>query len=347
MAQLDLDRLKKELTPEEVIKIIQYFVPELRYETYPTFIMLPTVCHNEYSEVASMKLYYYFNTNLFHCYTECDGSFDIYELVKKMLELRSLPSNFYEVLNVITRFTDVEFTMTQKYTSVLEKYEERGTSIEFKEHDPKVLGMFHKLYYGPWIDEGISYKSMDKYGVRFSIAKNQVIIPHWDMDGALIGIRVRNLDRIEILKGNKYMPARIEGQWYSHPVSYTLYGLHQTRYQIAGTKTAFLFEGEKSVMKCDSWYGDSNIAVATCGNRINKFQIGLLQELGVQNVVICYDKMDHEDYFYQLTAQAEKYKQYMNFSFIYDRGNKLDNKEAPVDKGQEIFEELLKERVIV
>ena len=103
-------------------------------------------------------------------------------------------------------------------------------------------------------------------------------------------------------------------------------------------------------MICDSWYGEDNIAVATCGNKLNKIQLNQLRKLGVQHVVLCYDRMNNDmsgNYFRQLLSICEKYKNYMSFSFIYDRKGVLDYKAAPVDSGKEVFEQLLSERVMV
>lgn len=103
-------------------------------------------------------------------------------------------------------------------------------------------------------------------------------------------------------------------------------------------------------MICDSWYGDNNISVATCGNRLNKIQLNQLRKLGVRHVVLCYDRMNEDissDYFQQLLSICNKYKNYMDFSFIYDRNHLLEYKAAPVDSGKAIFEQLLNERVIV
>ena len=44
---------------------------------------------------------------------------------------------------------------------------------------------------------------------------------------------------------------------------------------------------------------------------------------------------------------CEKYKNYANFSFIFDRNGLLDLKDSPVDKGKEVFQKLYESRVIV
>lgn len=123
---IDYDKIKEELEPDDIIKIIQHFIPDLNYEenTSNGCLILPTICHNLEQEDGSKKLYYYFNTHLFHCYTHC-GSFDIYELVKKMLELRSLPNDFTSVFNVISKYSDVFFEKVESadsYKSISDRY---------------------------------------------------------------------------------------------------------------------------------------------------------------------------------------------------------------------------------
>ena len=44
-------------------------------------IMSQTICHAGHSH----KLYYYNNTKLFRCYTDCSSTFDIFELVCKVM----------------------------------------------------------------------------------------------------------------------------------------------------------------------------------------------------------------------------------------------------------------------
>ena len=72
--KVDLDELKKQLDSNEIINIIKTLVPDLRYEETNSYLILPTICHNKNSEDASMKLYYYFNTHLFFCYTNIFNS---------------------------------------------------------------------------------------------------------------------------------------------------------------------------------------------------------------------------------------------------------------------------------
>lgn len=349
---MDLDKLKNELDTQDIVNILQVFYKPIPFEEKGDILIFPTICHNSNIEEASMKLYYYDNTKLFHCYTECQSSFDIYELVKKILNNKRMNSDFPNVIDIIQNNSKVHLSFNDAdkcYTSVLEKYKKTRTEVLLPEYDPKVLNCF--IDYKPieWLKDGLTPESMEKYLIRYSVAKEQIIIPHLDINGILVGIRVRNLRPEEIALG-KYMPARIEGKIYSHPLSCNLYGLYYNRNAIEQTKTVWLFEGEKSVIICDGWYGNESLAVATCGNKVNKIQLELLQSLGVRNIVLCYDRMNEDEssrYFYQLFDTCRAYQNYFNFSFIYDSEHILEYKAAPVDQGRETFEHLMRKRVIV
>lgn len=337
---------------QDIVNILQFFFNPIPFEEKGDLLIFPTICHNHNIEEASMKLYYYNNTKLFHCYTECQSSFDIYELVKKILENRNGNTDFNNILAIIKNHSKINLNYNEAdecYTSVLEKYKKSRVDIKLPEYDPIVLNCFSTYKPKEWLEDGLQPASMDKYLIRYSIAKEQIIIPHLDINGTLVGIRVRNLLPEDIEMG-KYMPARIQGKIYSHPLSCNLYGIYYNQKAIAENKTAWLFEGEKSVILCDGWYGENSLAVATCGNKVNKVQLEILQSLGVRNIVICYDRMNEDEksnYFYQLFDTCRAYRNYFNFSFIYDSEHLLEYKAAPVDYGREIFEYLMRKRVSI
>lgn len=355
MRKQELDSLKESFDNEDILNIIQSFYPDIPYMETSFGLIFPTICHNADYTDGSMKLYYYSNTHLFHCYTRCQASFDIYELVQKISDNLGYGWDFSTIFARISNCVKTAFCWYEAddaYVSVLPKYEKQKTVVVLPRYDEKVLNAFNADYKPiEWLNDHITPWSMDRYNIRFSIANNQIIIPHYDIDGILVGIRVRNLNPWDIEMG-KYMPARIEGKMYSHPLSANLYGIHRTNHAIQKQKTAYLFEGEKSVLLMDGWYGDESVAVATCGNKVNKLQLQLLQRLGVQNIVLCYDRMNDKptfehSYFHDLYDICRAYKNYFNFSFIYDSEGLLQYKAAPVDYGREIFEYLLRKRVII
>ena len=52
---IDYDKIKEELEPDDIIKIIQHFIPDLNYEenTSNGCLILPTICHNLEQEDGS------------------------------------------------------------------------------------------------------------------------------------------------------------------------------------------------------------------------------------------------------------------------------------------------------
>ena len=106
---------------------------------------------------------------------------------------------------------------------------------------------------------------------------------------------------------------------------------------------------EKSVLKMESLDRD-NCSVAVCGSSLNKYHVDILRkQCDPSEYIICFVKEDDTDgkYFNKLIKMCQKYNNYGQFSFIYDFKNRLNLKDSPIDKGSTIFEELLKERVVV
>ena len=48
----------------------------------------------------------------------------------------------------------------------------------------------------PWLDEGISKETLLKYRIKYDSTINAIIIPNFDHDGELIGIRGRFLEKM-------------------------------------------------------------------------------------------------------------------------------------------------------
>ena len=94
-----------------------------------------------------------------------------------------------------------------------------------------------------------------------------------------------------------------------------------------------------------------NCSAAVCGSNFNKYQLNILMKFcAPSEIVICFDKEElpgEEKYFNKLWNICQKYKQYCNFSFVYDREGLLNLKDSPTDKGEEVFLQLLKKRVKV
>lgn len=324
-----------------------------RYDDKGDFVIFPTICHNLESSEASMKLYFYKKNKMFVCYTEC-GSMSIFKFLRTYYEERQIEydwyQDIYEVVCNCSSFKQKEGFIKPVYKSLKERYSVVRKEVQLPEYSPNVLDCFIKYYPPEWLNDGISKLTMDKFNIFYSISQNKIIIPHYDIDGRLVGIRGRALNEWEVENVGKYAPIRIENTWYKHPLSMNLYGLNVNRKNIQAHGVCFLFESEKAVMQMEGFHLP-NCSVAVCGSNFNKYQLNILMKTcAPHEIIICFDKEElpgEDKYFNKLWNICQKYKNYCNFSFIYDRDGLLDLKDSPTDKGEEIFIKLVGKRVIV
>ena len=348
---IDYQEIVEQLDDNKVMKLLDKL--DVPYVDRGDYLLLPTVCHNESVDDASWKLYYYKNTHIFYCYTECGGQ-SIFTFLKHYYETRNITYDWfidiYELIRSCSYFTE-ENSNPDCYRAVRDSYTNQKERRDLPSYPNEIMEAFIKYYPIEWLTDGISKEAMDKYNIRYSPSQNKIIIPHYDVNGRLIGIRGRALNQEDIENWGKYMPIQLESKWYSHPLSLNLYGLNQTKENISALGVAYLFEAEKSVLQMES-FDIPNCAAAVCGSKLNKYALDILvRTCHPREIVICFDNEElskHDDeYFNKLYSMCSKYKIYSDFSFIYDKEGLLKLKDSPSDRGQEVFEKLLKERVRV
>ena len=349
---MDYEEIISNLDVDSVISMMEKLGAD-RHSDRGAYVVFPTICHNIDASEASMKLYFYKDTKLFVCYTEC-GNMSIFKFLKHYYETRQIEydwyQDIYEVVRDCSNFKGVDGFVVEKYKSLRNRYEVKRKEKELPQYMPHVLDCFVQTYPQEWLDDGISKKTMDRFNISYSISQNKIIIPHYDILGRLVGIRGRALNDWEVENIGKYAPIQVEGIWYKHPLSMNLYGLDRTYMNIRRNGVCYLFESEKSVLQMDG-FSIPNCSAAVCGSNFNKYQLNILMKFcAPSEIVICFDKEElpgEEKYFNKLWNICQKYKQYCNFSFIYDREGLLNLKDSPTDKGEEIFLQLLKKRVRV
>lgn len=348
--------LREEMSDESIKDILGQFNVQ-PFDENETFIVFPTCCHN--LEGGSPKLYYYKNTHLFHCYTECGESFDIFHLLVKMMKLRGKDINLHEAVILCDCDSDEEIDYNRseqedyKYMIQLERMVTSDELPPIPIYDKSVLNNFSFNENGlkSWNNEGISYESMKKFRILYDTINNCVVIPNYDIDGNLIGIRGRFLDEDVARKYGKYRPITINGVCYKHPTGRSLYGLYENQNNIKKKQTVIIAEGEKFVLHFEDYF-NSNIAVASLGKNITQTHIQLLQSCNVKRVILAYDA-DYETE-EQLKEKRIEYckignilKKYFNVSILLDWDLKLPYKSSPIEGGKDYFEKLLKERLVL
>lgn len=349
---MDYEEIISNLEIDSVIHLLTELGAD-RYEDRGSHIVFPTVCHNIDSSEASMKLYFYKDTKLFVCYTEC-GNMSIFKFLRHYYETRQIAydwfQDIYEVVCDCANFKSKDEFIRPAYKSLKERYEIKRKEKQLPEFSANVMGCFIKTYPEEWLADGINPQTMDKFNIMYSISQNKIIIPHYDVDGRLVGIRGRALNDWEIENVGKYTPIKVEQTWYKHPLSMNLYGLNITKENIRRQSICFLVESEKAVMQMDG-FNMPNCSAAICGSNFNKYQLNiLLKACAPTEIVLCLDKEElpgEDKYFNKLWSICKKYENYCKFSFIYDREGLLELKESPTDRGEEVFLKLLEKRVKV
>lgn len=346
--------LRDQLSDGQIKDILAQFNVEPVNET-ENFIVFPTCCHN--LEGGSPKLFYYKNTKLFKCYTQCNEMFDIFTLLVKMYALRDQEITLRQAVSIAgldnSDVPDVNKSYILedlKYMNMLNTTSVPNTEeLGLKTYDKKIVNTYLVTQEGckPWIDEGIGWEQIIKFNIRYDVSNNAIIIPNYDYDGNLIGVRGRFLDPNAKAK---YAPIWYNRQCLSHPTGKSLYGIYENHKTIEEKKMVILFEGEKSVLKFGTYYPNSNVALATLGKNITREHIQLLLKMGVKRVVLAYDA-DYETYD-ELEEKKKEYLKlatiltpYFNVSILLDYDLELSYKDSPVDKGKEVFDRILKERI--
>lgn len=365
---LDKDTILEKIETEHVLT----FMAELG--EYPHSInkekgeiWFKTICHGG----DSHKLCYFESSKTFYCYTNC-GFLSIFDFLKTAMNI-----DFYATLVLIAEKIGINnrvgfnSNISNKYTNEIR---EINTYIEMrkqKKHinmllpsiEPKILDYFeNNVFYQGWIDEGISIETMFKHNIRWFETEKAIIIPHLDFNGNIVGIRRRSL--LEENIKNKYMPLILgsgnDKMTYSHSLNFNLYGLYENIQAIQNIKKIFITEGEKSVLLSSDFYGDNNFTVATCGFNISKWHRDMILSLGVEEVIIGFDKdfdpnietdETHRDYkkfkhyLNRTISLANKFTPYCRTYVIWDTFDKLEIKDSPFDKGKETLEFLMENKI--
>ncbi|MBP3707135.1 MAG: hypothetical protein J6J36_00800 [Clostridia bacterium] len=352
--------IKEELTTRDIVKIVCTGLGSgAPIDNKNGVLQFQTVCHNRPGE-GSYKLYYYTSTQLFHCYTECSASFDVLELVQRATGC-TLPKAGEFIRQITGKYPGrrgFDFIDQEENNLHWEDYDKKVADVDCSEKNSPISTHYLKLYDDKvpyiWHKEGISIKALQKFNIKVDYANMKIIIPHWDKNNNLIGIRGRALNPCEVLSGNKYMPVKCGTEYLAHSLGGNLYGINFNCDKIKETKKVVLFEGEKSVMKYEDWSNGENISLAVCGSSISACQIQLLEEMGVEEVIIAFDKMftdnsskEAKEYRSKLVKLGLKFPASMAVYYLWDDNNLIEYKNAPIDHGHKVFSLLMKMKKMI
>lgn len=325
---------------------------------------LYTGCHNKDPYSGSPKLLFYPETGLCQCLTQCNCTTDIIGLVQRRLGVLGKPSSFMDSVNIILESTEMDLSdirriNTKKYEYNWEKdlgkfIRFRRTGSELPEYDKSILNCLNISLPQDWIDEGISVETLQKYNIGYYERLCQTTIPCFDKDGRLIGIRVRNWNP-ERAETAKYMPLYLaDNTCYKFNTNDVFYGINYNWANIENTQTVILVEGEKSVLKADTWFGENSNVLALYGSQIGTKRRNQLIKMGVKKVILALDSdfyigndtdMCYTKFVEKITKLGMLFKNYCEVEVIYNNIGLDGYKCSPFDFDLETYKKLYENRV--
>lgn len=364
---MNRSQVKRDFTPAQIALLLDHLGTDCRGDPSTNDpLVFRTVCHN-HDHSGSYKLYYYPDSQRFHCYTECGDNFDVYELV-----MRARGCSFYNALLYIQSVLGIELTQKIGFRDavvesnsdeldLLDRYckirqRNSSPSADVKILSPQLINLYSKVYPIEWQRDNISCEAMDAFNIRYDVSENEIIIPHYDMDGNLVGIRSRTLNPRKVADGFKYMPTTLNHADPNHPdfrhtLRNYLYGLNKVLPTVKRTGKILLAESEKACLQCYSYYGSDSFAVAVCGSNVSTIQRDIILSLGVKEVFLAFDKEYHEafsdesdEYSLKILRHASLFTPYMTTYVLWDVEDLLGYKDSPTDRGKEVLEKLMKNK---
>lgn len=339
---MDAEELKSKFNKNMILKLMEYF-GYYPFQENEEYIIFPSCCHHS----DSHKLYYYIKTNSWYCFSQCGSQVDIISIVMQEEGL-----TFQDAIDFIVNL----FQLNKKSFGRPKQLEHRPREVQQKEidikeklpvYDSSILNTFVDYQPYEWIKEDISIDTMKQFEIKFDIESNAIIMPIRDDEDNLVGIRCRNLDEDKIERFGKYgvYTDVLSGISYKCLTGRLLYGLNKNKEKIMECKKIVIVEGEKSVLKSKSWFGYNDITVASYGCNLTNYQIEIIKSLGVTDILFCWDYEEEEKILKKMEKIYKKCSLYFNVYYIKDYKGLINVKDAPLDKGKDVYMEILNNKI--
>jgi len=361
MGKIDVKKLKKSLSLAHHKQIMQALgIPA--YSENKEQIIYFSGDKNKDALKGSPKLYFYKDSQIYFGYTS-SRSYDIISLVQTRLALLKQPCSFLDACQFILDTTNINPDSISRIKkdghvydwSNLERFVRvRKYGNQLSEYNRNIIDTLPPLYPQAWIDEGISEETMDKYQIRYYERCNQTVIPCFDDEARLVGVRVRNWDKDRVEQA-KYMPlVTLDGQCYKFNTNQVFYGINYNKPEIERTGKVIIVESEKAVMKLDTYMGRHNIALGMYGSNLGIQRRNQLLKMGVNTVsyVVDNDFIGQDDEFFE--QWREKIRHFIKLwdgfcrvEIVWDNLGLLGPKENATDRTKEVWEQLWENREII
>lgn len=223
---------------------------------------------------------------------------------------------------------------------VFKRIRERRYKInvdDIHEIDEEAINDFVPLLHYSWYKEGIMPWTRKKFGLCYSYKHNRMVIPlrYW-ATGDLLGFNQRTMvENYKELGIPKYYLNN------SYQKNLNLYGLWENKDEIENAEYVVVAESEKSVLKRDSL--NDGTCVALQGKVMSEEQRRIILGLDIKEVIIALDKdVDINE----VRSICEKFYRLRKVSYIYDKWGLLEDKQAPMDARNKVYNFIMKHRVV-
>lgn len=221
---------------------------------------------------------------------------------------------------------------------IFKKVKSRSRSVnvlEFNVLDESILLDFVPYIHISWIREGITQRTVDKFGLGYSYYQKRIIIPlrYW-LTGELLGTNGRTtVENYDLFGIKKYFITP------SYPKSYNLFGLWEHKEDIKRLGYVVVYESEKSVLKRDSLLDYSGVALS--GHTISDEQVRILIGLNVDIII----SMDKDVPIEEIRHICSKFYGIRNVYYTFDKYDLLGKKDSIADAPNKIFEYFMKYKI--
>lgn len=216
----------------------------------------------------------------------------------------------------------------------------KNAKPELRTYDESILDQYPKQGNLRFLKDHISLETQMKFGIRYSIESQRILIPIRDIFGSLAGLKARRNYETDSEDDPKYL--------YELPCqkSMLLYGAYENYQHLMNADRIVIGEAEKFVQACDS-YG-YNSAVSMMGNILSVEQVKIL--LGFNAKEYCF-MMDEGLDIQIIYRNAELLKSFAAMRevkityFDYRDSLSVGEKESPTDGGRENFYYILENEI--
>ena len=179
----DKNEVKDALTDEDIFDLLEQLGAEPR--DMGEYYECRTICHGG----DSRKLYVYLNTRLCHCYTQCGDSFDIFELIQRVMsvDLNTAINYVVNMFNLYYRLAEVDDSAIDRDEwKMIETYEKLASikindeKVVIPEISERLIEHYPQPRITPWEHDHISKEVCDFMGIRYDPVNGSILIPHYD-----------------------------------------------------------------------------------------------------------------------------------------------------------------------